>query len=224
VGAGRADIDPNRLAERAFELSSRRKKGKALLFVIDEVGQFVLRSVDKMLDLQAIIQAFGVAGKNRTERRQAVSPFWIAVTSQEKLNEVVTALDSRRIELARLQDRFRVNVDLRQTDISEITARRVLKRTPKRGGNSGLSLTPMQDASANAALWSGPPGTGIFPVRNSSGSIPICPIKSTSASTSSPVCVSSGAPSATWGGATGQSSNRPSRCSSTSGRNLSKPL
>ncbi|MPL95118.1 hypothetical protein SDC9_41282 [bioreactor metagenome] len=144
VGAGRADIDPNRLAERAFELSSRRKKGKALLFVIDEVGQFVSRSVDKMLDLQAIIQAFGVAGKNRTERRQAVSPFWIAVTSQEKLNEVVTALDSRRIELARLQDRFRVNVDLRQTDISEITARRVLEKNAE----AGRKLGALFDANA----------------------------------------------------------------------------
>jgi len=128
VGAGRADIDPNRLAARAFELASRRKKGKALLFVVDEVGQFVSRSVEKMLDLQAIIQAFGVEGRNRTERRQAVSPFWIAVTSQEKLNEVVTALDSRKIELARLQDRFRINIDLKQTDIAEITARRVLEK------------------------------------------------------------------------------------------------
>lgn len=128
VGQGRADIDPNRLAARAFELASRRRPGKALLFVIDEVGQFVSRSVEKMLDLQAIIQSFGVEGRNRTERRQAVSPFWIAVTSQEKLNEVVTALDARRIELARLQDRFRINIDLRQTDISEITARRVLEK------------------------------------------------------------------------------------------------
>ena len=108
------------------------------------MGQFVSRSVDKMLDLQAIIQAFGVAGKNRTERRQAVSPFWIAVTSQEKLNEVVTALDSRRIELARLQDRFRVNVDLRQTDISEITARRVLEKNAE----AGQKLGALFDANA----------------------------------------------------------------------------
>lgn len=128
VGQGRADITPSELASRAFELASRRRKGKAFIFVIDEVGQFVSRSVEKMLDLQAIIQAFGVEGRNRTEQRQAVSPFWIAVTSQEKLNEVVTALDSRRVELARLQARFPINVDLRQTDISEITAKRVLEK------------------------------------------------------------------------------------------------
>jgi hypothetical protein len=128
VGQGRADVDPNRLAQRAFELASRRAPGKALIFIIDEVGQYVSRSVDKMLDLAAIIQAFGVEGRNRTERRQAVSPFWIVVTSQEKLSEVVTALDSNKIELARLQDRFRITIDLKQNDIAEVTAQRVLAK------------------------------------------------------------------------------------------------
>jgi len=125
---GRADISANKLAERAFELMERRHPGKALIYIIDEVGQYVSRSVEKMLDLQAIIQAFGVEGRNRTEARKAISPCWIVVTSQEKLDEVVTALDSKKIELARLQERFRITVDLKQADISEVTSERVLKK------------------------------------------------------------------------------------------------
>ena len=128
TGKGRADVDPNKLARRAFDLTARRLPGKALIFIVDEVGQYVSRSVDKMLDLQAIVQAIGVEGRNRTEKKQAVSPFWVVVTSQEKLNEVVTALDSKKIELARLQDRFRINVDLKQADIAEITAKRILRK------------------------------------------------------------------------------------------------
>ncbi|MDL1961435.1 MAG: BREX system P-loop protein BrxC [Deltaproteobacteria bacterium] len=125
---GRADITPNTLAERAFELASRRKPGKSLIFIIDEVGQYVSRSVEKMLDLQAVVQAFGKEGKNRVEAKKATSPFWIVVTSQEKLNEIVDALDSKKIELARLQDRFRIPIDLKQTDIPEITGKRVLDK------------------------------------------------------------------------------------------------
>lgn len=128
IGKGRADVDPNKLARRAFDLCGRRQSGKSLIFIIDEVGQYVARSVDKMLDLQAIVQAFGVEGKNRTERREAVSPFWIIVTSQEKLNEVVRGLDSKKVELPRLQDRFRIMVDLKQSDITEVTSERVLKK------------------------------------------------------------------------------------------------
>jgi hypothetical protein len=125
---GRADITPNTLAERAFELASRRQKGKSLIFIIDEVGQYVSRSVEKMLDLQAVVQAFGKEGKNRVEAKRATAPFWIVVTSQEKLNEIVDALDSKKIELARLQDRFRIPIDLKQTDIPEITGKRVLDK------------------------------------------------------------------------------------------------
>ena len=128
VGSGRADISPNMLAEKAFELAARRVPGKALIFVIDEVGQYVSRSIDKMLDLMGLVQAFGVVGNNRVKQKKAIAPFWIVVTSQEKLNEVVDALDSKKIELARLQDRFRINIDLKQSDIPEITGKRVLEK------------------------------------------------------------------------------------------------
>lgn len=128
VGVQRDRISANKLAERAFDLMQRRHPGKALIFIIDEVGQYVSRSVDKMLDLMGVIQAFGVEGRNRTEAKQIVSPAWIAVTSQEKLDEVVTALDSKKIELARLLDRFRVTVDLKQSDIAAVTSERVLKK------------------------------------------------------------------------------------------------
>lgn len=128
IGKGRADITPNELARRAFELAERRAPGRALIFIIDEVGQYVSRSVDKMLDLQAVVQAFGNEGKNRVIQKKAVAPFWIVVTSQEKLNEIVDALGSKKIELARLQDRFRITIDLKQSDIPEITSKRVLEK------------------------------------------------------------------------------------------------
>ena len=116
---GKADISPGKLAQRAGELMERRKPEQALIFVIDEVGQFVARDVQKMLDLQAIVQSFGVAGRGR---------YWIVVTSQEKLGELVSGLDDKKIELARLMDRFPLQVHLEPSDISEITSRRVLSK------------------------------------------------------------------------------------------------
>lgn len=125
---GRADVTPNQLAALAFELMERRQKNKGLVFIIDEVGQFVSRSVDKMLDLSAIVQALGVESKNRVLKKKAVAPTWLIVTSQEKLNEIVSALDDRRIELARLKDRFPIEIDLAPADIAEVTSKRVLTK------------------------------------------------------------------------------------------------
>jgi len=114
---------PGKLAERANELMKRRRPGQALMFVVDEVGQFVARDVQKMLDLQAVVQSLGVKGRGK---------HWIVVTSQEKLGELVSGLDDKKIELARLMDRFPLQVHLEPSDISEVTSRRFCQKMPPR--------------------------------------------------------------------------------------------
>src|SRR5262249_12316946 len=56
-------ITIERIVERAFELGERRRKGKALIFIIDEVGQYVARSADKIESLRALVEQFGRVGK-----------------------------------------------------------------------------------------------------------------------------------------------------------------
>jgi uncharacterized protein DUF6079 len=118
----RADITPGLLAERCLELMKRRSPDKSLIFVIDEVGQFVARDVQKMLDLQGVVQNLGRQGRGK---------LWLIVTSQEKLTELVGGLDDKRVELARLMDRFPLQVHLEPSDISEVTSRRVLSKSAK---------------------------------------------------------------------------------------------
>lgn len=118
-GRAKVDVSPGKLADRVTALMERRRPGHALMFVVDEVGQFVARDVQKMLDLQAIVQQLGVKGRGK---------HWIVVTSQEKLSEIVGGLDDKKIELARLMDRFPMQVHLEPSDISEVTSRRVLKK------------------------------------------------------------------------------------------------
>ena len=121
ANAGRTDVTPGKLAKRADELMKRRRPGHTLMVVVDEVGQFVARDVQKMLDLQAIVQNFGTVSRGR---------HWLVVTSQERLGELVSGLDDKRVEHARLMDRFpsRLQVHLESTDIAEVTSRRVLAK------------------------------------------------------------------------------------------------
>jgi hypothetical protein len=117
----KADITAGKLAERCRDLMHRRREGKSLVFVVDEVGQFVSRDVQKMLDLQGVVQNLGRISRGKS---------WLIVTSQEKLTELVSGLDDKRVELARLMDRFpsERQVHLEPSDISEVTSKRVLSK------------------------------------------------------------------------------------------------
>lgn len=115
----RTDITAGKLAERCKELMERRKPERNLVIVVDEVGQFVSRDVQKMLDLQGVVQNLGRISRGKV---------WLIVTSQEKLTELVSGLDDKRVELARLMDRYPLQVHLEPADISEVTSRRVLSK------------------------------------------------------------------------------------------------
>ncbi len=130
------EVTPALLVEKTFELAARRCNGNALSYIIDEVGGFVAQSVDKIEDLRVVVEQLGKESKNRIQRKSAVAPVWIVVTSQEKLDEVVEALDSKRVEIARLRDRFKYEIDLAPSDIREVAMRRVLRKTE--GGAAAL--------------------------------------------------------------------------------------
>ena len=118
------------VVERAFTLMERRRPGQALVFIMDEVGQYVAHSGNKIEDLRALVEEFGKQSKNRLRTREAVAPIWIVVTSQEKLDEVASKLDLKRMEIARLRDRFHHTIDLAPADIREVASKRVLQKVP----------------------------------------------------------------------------------------------
>lgn len=127
----RVEVTPRLLVERSFDLMSRpgRGDGKALAFVIDEVGAYVSFSQDRLEDLRAVVELYGKESKNRIKAGRLAAPTWVIVTAQERLEEVTSALgDDKRVLLAKVQDRFQHRVDLSPADIREVATRRVLAK------------------------------------------------------------------------------------------------
>ena len=124
------ELTPRLLVERAFELAERRRPGKALTFIVDEVGAYVSYSQERLEDLRAVVELFGRESKNRIKARKAKAPIWVIVTAQEKLDEVTSAMgDDRRVLLAKVRDRFAFEIDLSPADIREVATKRVLSKT-----------------------------------------------------------------------------------------------
>ena len=123
----RVEVTPKLVVDRAFELMKRRRPGKALIFIIDEVGQYVAYSQERLKDLRALVELFGAEGSTRLRKNEIPAQAWFIVTAQERLEDIVSAIgDEKKILIAWLQDRFPHRVDLSPADVSEVASRRVL--------------------------------------------------------------------------------------------------
>jgi hypothetical protein len=116
------------LVERSFDLCAQRRPNKAFAFVVDEMGQYVARSGERLENLRAVVEQFGKESLDRLKARRIPGPAWIIVTAQEKLQDVYNYLATGRIDLPKLQDRFKHQIDLSPADIREVATRRVLRK------------------------------------------------------------------------------------------------
>jgi len=116
----KAEIAPRKLAERTLELAKARADGRNVVFVVDEMGQYTARELDRILDLHGVIESFAIYGRGK---------IWLIATAQEKLEQVVDIWKESRSELARLQDRFAYKVFLEPSDIREVASHRVLSKS-----------------------------------------------------------------------------------------------
>lgn len=100
----------------------RRKSGKQnILFLIDEAGQYVAPSGDRILNLDGLARNLKELGQGKV---------WIAATGQQTLAEIVEKAAHNSAELNKLRDRFPIPINLDAQDIREITYRRLLTKSP----------------------------------------------------------------------------------------------
>lgn len=134
------------LVERCFDLCAVRRPGKAFAFIVDEMGQYVARSAERLENLRAVVEQFGRESLERLKAKKTPGPAWIIVTSQEKLQEVYNYLATGRIDLPKLQDRFKYQIDLSPADIRQVATRRVLR---KKKEQESILRKLYQECSAN---------------------------------------------------------------------------
>ena len=100
----------------------REESGKdCVIFVIDEVGQYVGSNQGKILNLQGLAENLKNVGHGRA---------WIVSTAQQTLTEDDPRATLNSPELYKLKDRFPIQVDLESSDIKEICYRRLLGKSP----------------------------------------------------------------------------------------------
>jgi Family of unknown function (DUF6079) len=92
-----------------------------MLFVIDEVGQYVGGRQHLILNLQGLAQNLKRLGDGKV---------WLIGTAQQTLTEDDPRAALNSPELYKLKDRFPIQIDLESRDIKEICYRRLLGKSP----------------------------------------------------------------------------------------------
>lgn len=90
-----------------------------LLFMVDEVGQFITNDQDPslMLSLQTIVEELGAACGGRV---------WVMVTSQEAIDNLSLPVGN---DFSKIQGRFNTRLSLSSSSVDEVIQRRVLEKT-----------------------------------------------------------------------------------------------
>ena len=108
----------------------REASGKEqIVFVIDEIGQYVGGSQGKILDLQGLAENLKNIGQGKV---------WIVGTAQQTLTEDDPRSAINSPQLFKLKDRFPISVDLESSDIREICYRRLLGKSS--AGETALGM------------------------------------------------------------------------------------
>ena len=87
-----------------------------LLFMVDEVGQYVGTDTDMLLNLQSLVEKIG---------SECGGKVWVVCTGQEAIDEIIKV---RADEFSRIQARFKTRLSLSSSSVDEVIQKRILKK------------------------------------------------------------------------------------------------
>ena len=108
-------------ADEVAEWLSTQTSDHRLLFMVDEVGQFIGSEVNLMLNLQSIVEQLNTKCKGRA---------WVFVTSQEDMESVIGDRTKQQAsDFSKIRDRFKIRMKLTSADVEEVIQKRLLGKT-----------------------------------------------------------------------------------------------
>ena len=99
------------------EYEDGKGKNFRLLFMVDEVGQYIGDDGDLMMNLQSLAEEIGT---------RCMGKVWVMVTSQEAIDSVVHISGD---DFSKIQGRFNTRLSLSSSSVDEVIKKRVLAKT-----------------------------------------------------------------------------------------------
>lgn len=114
-------INIENLAKMIRDYLDTKPSGHRIIFLVDEVGQFIGDNTQLMLTLQTITEQLGTLCQGRA---------WVIVTSQEDIDAAIgEANKAKSQDFSKIQGRFHTRLSLASSNTDEVIGERLLSKT-----------------------------------------------------------------------------------------------
>lgn len=110
-------LSVEKFAERVRDYIKSKGDNRHVVFLVDEIGQYIGDDRGLMLNLQTIVEDLGLECGGKA---------WVIVTSQEAIDDVVKVQGN---DFSKIQGRFDTKLSLSSSDIDEVIKKRILDKT-----------------------------------------------------------------------------------------------
>src|SRR5690625_625925 len=115
-GVDNVEISIEKFAKEVKDYIDKKDANFRLVFLIDEVGQYIGDRRDLMLNLQTVTENLGAICEGQA---------WVIVTSQESIDSIVKVKGD---DFSRIQGRFDTRLSLSSISVDEVIQKRVLEK------------------------------------------------------------------------------------------------
>lgn len=128
------------------EYLESRGPNHRIIFLVDEIGQFIGQDTHLMLNLQTITENLGTACGGRA---------WVVVTSQEDIDAVLGEVRaSKANDFSKIQGRFKTRLSLSSANVDEVIQKRLLSKTDTARSNLARLYSDKADILKNQLSFS----------------------------------------------------------------------
>lgn len=113
---GNYDLSIEKFVSLVQEYCAKKGPNHHVIFLVDEIGQYIADDTQLMLNLQTIVEDLGTACKGKA---------WVIVTSQEDIDSITKTKGN---DFSKIQGRFDTRLSLSASNVDEVIRKRVLAK------------------------------------------------------------------------------------------------
>lgn len=113
---GNYDLSIEKFVALVKEYCEKKGPNHHVIFLVDEIGQYIADDTQLMLNLQTIVEDLGTACRGKA---------WVIVTSQEDIDSITKTKGN---DFSKIQGRFDTRLSLSASNVDEVIRKRILEK------------------------------------------------------------------------------------------------